>query len=76
MAVNKSTGPAVTELAEVEVGDSSCQFEVGEKFPSFEAFESKLERHKTIAFSEFWKRDSRTISGARKGELRGPLSQS
>ena len=39
VVVNESTGPAVVELAEVEVGDSSCQFEVGEKFTSFESLE-------------------------------------
>ena len=59
MAVNESTGPAaVIELAEIEVEDSLYQFEVGEKFASFVAFESKLERHK----NEIWKRVSRTIS--------------
>ena len=58
---------AVIESTEIEVNDSSHQFEVGEKFPSLEAYESKLERHKNVVFAaEFWKRDSKTISGARK----------
>ena len=50
VAVNESTDAAVIELAEEEVGDSSCQFEVGEKFASFEAFQLKLERHKNVVF--------------------------
>ena len=66
MALEESTDVTVIESSEIEVGDSSHQFEVGEKFPSLEAFESKLERHKNVVFAEFWKRDSRTISGARK----------
>ena len=40
------------ESTEIEVGDSSYQFEVGEKFPSLEAFESKLERHKNVVFPD------------------------
>ena len=36
VTVNESTDPAVIELAEIEVEDSSYQFEVGEKFVSFE----------------------------------------
>ena len=43
------------ESTEIEVGDSSYQFEVGEKFPLLEAFESKLERHKNVVFAEFWR---------------------
>ena len=66
VALEESTDVTVIESTEIEVGDSSYQFEVGEKFPSLEAFESKLERHKNIVFAEFWKRDSRTIPGARK----------
>ena len=70
VALEESTDVTVIESTEIEVGDSrgdsSYQFEVGEKFPSLEAFESKLERHKNVVFAEFWKRDSRTISGARK----------
>jgi len=31
---------------EVEIEDSSYQFQVGEKFTSFEAFKAKLERQK------------------------------
>ena len=34
----------VIESTEIEVGDSSYQFEMREKFPSLEAFESKLSR--------------------------------
>ena len=39
---------AVIEPTVIEVRDSSCQFEVGEKFASFESFESKLERDKNV----------------------------
>ena len=34
--VNESTHPAMIEMAEIEVEDSRYQFEVGEKFTSFE----------------------------------------
>ena len=73
VAVNESTDATVIELAKEEVGDSSCQFEVGEKFALFEAFQSKLEHHKNVAFTEFWKRDSRTICGARKRGVERPI---
>lgn len=71
--VEESSDLRVIESAEIEVGNSSYQFEVGEKFESFEAFESKLERHKNVVFAEFWKRDSRTISGARKRGVERPI---
>ena len=58
---------------EVEIEDSSYQFQVGEKFTSFEAFKAKLERHKNVVFSEFWIRDSRTIAGARKRGVERPI---
>ena len=41
VVVNESTDPAVIELAEIEVEDSSYQFEMGEKFAWFVAFKSK-----------------------------------
>ena len=47
VALEESTDVTVIESTEIEVGDLSYQFEVGEKFPSLEALESKLERHKT-----------------------------
>ena len=65
---------AVIEPTVVEVRDSSCQFEVGEKFSSFESFESKLERYKNVVFAEFWKRNSRTILGARKRGVERPIN--
>ena len=62
------------ETVEVEIGEeSSYQFKIGEKFTSFEAFESKLERHKNAIFAEFWKRDSRTIAGTRKRGIERPI---
>ena len=61
------------ETVEVEIGEESSQFKIGEKFTSFEAFESKLERHKNAIFAEFWKRDSRTIAGARKRGIERPI---
>ena len=66
VALEELTDVTLIESTEIEVGDSSYQFEVGEKFPSLEAFESKLKCHKNVFFAEFWKRDSRTISGVRK----------
>ena len=66
VALEELTYVTVMESTEIEVGDSSYQFEVGEMFPSLEAFESKLKRHKNVVFAEFWKGDLRTISGARK----------
>ena len=62
--------------SEIELGSSndvSCEFVVGEKFASFEAFTSKLERYKNKVFAEFWKRDSRTIAGARKRGVDRPI---
>ena len=61
------------EVAEVEIEDSSHLFEVGEKFPSLEAFEVKLERYKQKTFAEYWTRDSRTIEGARKRGISRPI---
>ena len=58
----------------VEVKDASCQFEVGEKFASFESFESKLERYKNVVFAKFWKRDSRTFLGVRKRGVERPIN--
>ena len=80
VAVNESPDPAVIELAEIEVEDSSYQFEVGEKFASFENQNLKLERHKNAVFPpSFGSRKIREqyyslVQG--KGELRGPLNQS
>ena len=62
---------AVIELIAIEVRDSSCQFEVKEKFASFE---SKLERYKNVVFAEFWKRDLRTILEARKRGVERPIN--
>ena len=49
-------------------------FTVGEKFSSVEEFEKKLEEYKKQAFVEFWRRDSRTITAARKRGIDRPLS--
>ena len=65
---------AVIEPTAAEVRDSSCQFEVGEKFASFESFESKLERDKNVVFAEFRKRGWRTILGARKRGVERPIN--
>jgi len=44
------------ETVEVEIGEeNSYQFKIGEKFTSFEAFESKLERHKNAILPSFGK---------------------
>ena len=48
-------------------------FTVGEKFSSVEEFEKKLEEYKKQAFVEFWRRDSRTITAARKRGIDRPL---
>ena len=78
VAVNESTDATVIELAEEEVGDSSCQFEVGEKFASFEAFQLKLKRHKNVRsfYRVLEERFENHMWGKEKGELRGPLNQS
>ena len=63
---------AVIGPTAVEVRDSSCQFEGGEKFVSFK---SKLERDKNVVFAEFRKRPgSRTILGARKRGDERPIN--
>ena len=38
LVVEESSDPGVIESAEIEVGNSSYQFEVGEKFALFEGF--------------------------------------
>ena len=47
VALEESTDVTVLKSTEIEVGDSSYQFEVGEKFPSLEAFESNSNAIKT-----------------------------
>ncbi len=46
---------------------------VGDKFSSLEAFELKVEAYKNEAFVELWRRDSRTITAARKRGIERPL---
>ena len=59
------------EAVEVErVEETSYQFNAREKFTSFE---SKFECHKNAIFVELWKRDSRTLAGARKRGIKKPI---
>ena len=80
VALEESTDVTVIESTEIEVGnsrgDSSYQFEVGEKFPSLEAFESKLERHKNVVLPSFGREIREPYLGQGKEELRSQLNQS
>ena len=54
--------------------DSVITFKAGEKFSNVEVeFELKLEAYKKQAFVEFWRRDSRMITAARKRGVDRPL---
>ena len=53
--------------------DAAITFTVGEKFNSVQEFDLKLEAYKKQAFVEFWRRDSRTITAARKRGVDRPL---
>ena len=50
---------ALTET-EVET-DTEVLFSVGESFKNYESLEKKLKDFEKASFSQFWKRDARTI---------------
>ncbi len=50
--------------------DSAIHFKIGDKFYSMGEFELKVEEQ---AFVKLWRRDSRTISAARKRGIERPL---
>ena len=57
----------VVIVNEVEVGtEDSTEFSVGELFHSYKEFETKLKCYSSRTFTEFWRRDTRTIATARK----------
>ena len=56
-------------------GSSQDNFYIGEGFKTFEELERKLKRYEVATSTKFWKRDSRTVSAARKRITR-PLSDS
>ena len=52
---------------EVEVEtEGNTEFTVGELFHSYEEFETKLKCYSSKTFTEFWKRDARTVATARR----------
>ena len=62
-----SAGPATGS------DNSTINFKIGDKFSSLEEFELKVECYKKEAFIELWRRDSRTITAARKRGIERPL---
>ena len=67
-----------TSLTEIEVEnevkvDSEILFRVGETFGNYKTLEKKLKNFEKASFSQFWKRDSRTVAIAKK-RLDRPLS--
>ena len=67
-----------TSLTEIEVEnevevDTEVLFRVGETFGNYETLEKKLKDFEKASFSQFWKRDARTVAIAKK-RLDRPLS--
>ena len=61
-------------LTEIEIEtDSEVSFSVGESFGNYEALEKKLRDFEKASFSQFWKRDARTVENTKK-RLDRPLS--
>ena len=60
-------------LTETEVEIDTEVFTVGESFENYETLEKKLKDFEKASFSQFWKRDTRTVTTARK-RLDRPLS--
>ena len=49
------------------MADAVCEHEsfvAGESFPTYDDLEKKLERFKHQTFTEFWKRDARSVESA------------
>ena len=61
-------------LTETEIEtDTEVSFSVGESFGNYEALEKKLRDFEKASFSQFWKRDARTVETTKK-RLDRPLS--
>ena len=60
-------------MSEQQLQRSTVSFTLGECFQSFEEVKKKLEAYEMSTFTKFWKRDSRTIEGAKK-RVQRPLS--
>lgn len=54
--------------------DNDVSFQLGELFNSYEELENKLERFSKRSLVHYWRRDSRTVSGAHMKTAR-PISQ-
>ena len=57
------------QIIEVETSvetDTEVLFRVGETFGYYEALEKKLKDYEKASFSQFWKRDARTVATTMK----------
>uniref|UniRef100_A0A6V7IYE1 ZSWIM3 N-terminal domain-containing protein n=1 Tax=Bracon brevicornis TaxID=1563983 RepID=A0A6V7IYE1_9HYME len=56
------------------IQESDCSFHLGEMFDSYEELEDKLEKFSKRSLVHYWRRDSRTVSGAHMKTAR-PISE-
>ena len=70
------TSTEASPCVETEVVvDTEVLFTVGESFGNYEALEKKLKDFEKVSFSQFWKRDARTVASTKK-RLDRPLNPS
>ena len=70
----EETNPNVENLDLIDVAPMErVTFKVGELFSSYEDLEAKLKSYSAENFTEFWKRDARTVATASKRVAR-PIS--
>lgn len=61
-------------MMDVSAGDDDVSFRLGEMFDSYEELEQKLDRVSKHTLVHYWRRDSRTVSGAHMKTAR-PISE-